>query len=121
MEIKSLAKLGPEVNGPDFTPEYLEKVCAKIDRTIKDVILDQDIVAGIGNIYADEILFAAGIHPEAIAKKLSFEALQRISKNGKIIIERAILNKGTTFKSFSSNNEAGEFQNCLKMYGRVGE
>lgn len=76
----------------------------KKNKQIKEVLLNQEIICGIGNIYADEILFAAKVHPERTATKLTQEQIKDIVKHGKRIIDDAIINKGTTIRSFTSNH-----------------
>jgi len=67
----SIKKLGPEVNNEDtFTEEYFEESTSKKIKNIKEVLLDQEVVCGIGNIYADEILFAAKVHPQVKCNEL---------------------------------------------------
>lgn len=75
--IKGLAELGPEPLSPDFTPAYLAKACQNHHQPIKSFLLDQRRVAGIGNIYADESLFLAGIYPARPAMSLTGEEYQR--------------------------------------------
>jgi len=77
-KVKEIAELGPEPFSKDFTFEYLRGQFAKSNRRVKQVLMDQTLVAGIGNIYADEILWAAKVHPEAPSNKLSVWQTQAI-------------------------------------------
>ena len=103
MDHSSISKLGPEANTEDFHSQYLLEVCGKKQKTIKQLLLEQESVCGIGNIYADEILFASGINPQKKAKSIDEEEAEKIVKQSRYILEKAILNKGTTIKSFSAN------------------
>jgi formamidopyrimidine-DNA glycosylase len=87
---------------------------------VKEFLLDQEIVCGLGNIYVDETLYEARIHPLRLCRKLKANEIKDICTCAKKIIDSAIDGKGTTIKSFSSNHGAGEFQNKLKVYGKTG-
>ena len=87
----------------------------------KVVILDQDIICGAGNIYADEILFRAKVHPEKDISKLTKEQIEAIVYHGKVVIDNAIENRGTSIRTFTANHEIGTGQNYLNAYGREGE
>ncbi|MCF0218036.1 MAG: DNA-formamidopyrimidine glycosylase [Malacoplasma sp.] len=118
-EIKKLA-LDPLQNG--FDAQYLKKKIKKSTRAIKTVLLTQEIVSGIGNIYADEILYASKIHPETAANQLSTNDLKQIVNNAKLILEEAILNKGTTINSYLyKKDHTGGFQKFLKVHQKKGK
>lgn len=112
---------GVEPLQPNFTLEKFAKVLSG-GRNIKAVLLDQKKVAGIGNIYADEILFAAGILPSRSAGSLKPEEIKRLFVYAEKIIEKAIAHRGTTFSDYvDSFGQKGNFTRFLKVYGRKGE
>ena len=89
------------------------------EKNIKSFLLDQKIIAGIGNIYADEILFAAKVAPVQKCKNLNEKKLRAIFLNLKKVLRAGIENRGTTFNSFrDARGESGSFQKFLKVYGR---
>jgi len=106
----------------DFTLENLKKNLLNRGVSIKAALLDQKKVSGIGNIYADEILFAAGIKPSRPAKSLKAKELEKIYLEAERIIAKAIKHRGTTFSDYvdGQGNEGG-FVRFLKVYGRGGE
>lgn len=94
----------------------------KSRRAIKAVLLDQEILAGVGNIYADEVLFMAGIHPLTPANKISEQQLQKLSRHLPQILNMAIRNKGTTISDYRRTDQSiGEYQFVLNVYGRTAE
>jgi len=122
-EIQSLpeiAALGPEpltISKQDFVELFAGR-----KRIIKPALLDQHILAGLGNIYADEALFAAGIHPQTRCCDTTTEQLLVLRKVIIKILKQAISRMGTTFDSYSGvNGEPGKFQTYLQVYGREGE
>ena len=113
-----LSELGPD-GIYDIDPEYIFKRYKNKSLPIKSVLLDQSIIAGIGNIYADEILFASKIHPLTKAKDLSLNEIKTILRNTKEILNKAIELGGSTIKSYHpSQGVDGEFQINLKVYGK---
>jgi len=91
-------------------------------RPVKSVLLDQAILAGIGNIYADEALFAAGIHPLAPAASLSAAQRRRLASAIPRVLKQAIGRRGTTLRNYRSvDDRTGENQEHLNVYGRAGE
>jgi formamidopyrimidine-DNA glycosylase len=116
-----LAKLGPEPLEEDFGASYLYGATSKRRVPIKNLLMNSAIVAGIGNIYANEILFAAKIAPQRLANKLSLEECAVLVQVTRQILLRAIEGRGTTIRDYvSTNNVSGAFQHKLKMYGRAG-
>jgi len=88
---------------------------------IKSLLLDQNLVAGIGNIYASEILFDAGIHPGKPGHSIVITELQQIITSTRKILNQALKHNGTTISDFRRvDDKTGEFQNFLKVYGRQG-
>lgn len=117
-----IAKLGPEPIGGDFSEDWLKDRLKKTSRKLKQVLLDQTFIAGIGNIYADEILFHAGIHPELPANKLSDEQVHNLYLSVVNVLSEAILQRGTTFRDYvDGQGNSGNYQSFLKVYGRKGK
>jgi formamidopyrimidine-DNA glycosylase len=120
--IAELVNLGPEPFSPNFNASQLLKRFASLNRAIKEILLDQSIVAGIGNIYASEILFIAKIHPLKAGKVLSLSELQKIVTATRKILSRAIAQSGTTISNYKRiDDQSGQFQNFLQVYGRQGQ
>ena len=111
--------LGPEPLDPAFTPEVLSERLARRTAPIKASLLDQRRVAGLGNIYVDEALFRAGIHPLRPAGSLSGDEAERLHAAIQAVLSEAIARHGTTFSSFSNPyGESGDNQPNLRVYGR---
>lgn len=121
LKSKEISKVAIDPLNKDFIGEFLFKKIQKINRPIKTVLLDQTIVSGIGNIYADEILFQCKINPLTKAKYLTSEECKMISKYAKSILLDAIKHKGTTIFSYKfDKNHSGEYQSYLKVHQRKG-
>lgn len=119
---KLLAKLGPEPLQRTFNAAYLHASLHHRRVAIKQAIMDSHRVVGIGNIYANEALFMAQIHPETPSGKLSPLRCERLVKAIKKVLRRAIKVGGTTLKDFvDGDGQAGYFQIQLQVYGREGE
>lgn len=119
--VKPLSDIGYEYYDDNLTKEYLYEKIHKKKLPIKTVLLDQSIIAGIGNIYDDEILFISQIHPLRKACDVTIEECDKIIKNTKIVLENAIKLGGTTIKSFTSSEGVhGLFQNQLLVHSKVG-
>ena len=89
---------------------------------IKALLLDQGIAAGLGNIYVDESLFLAGVHPLARPCDLDRDVLQQVLRQAKIVLRRSIKHGGTTFMNFTNfHGKPGNFRQKLRVYGRAGE
>jgi formamidopyrimidine-DNA glycosylase len=116
-----LANLGPEPLGRDFTPEYLRVRAAGKKRPIKNFLMDSRVVAGIGNIYACEILFHAGIDPTKNINRLSMNEWGKIVKSSRQVLQKAIESVGTTINDFvNESGKSGYFQLELQTYGKLG-
>ena len=116
-----ISRLGPDPFSEDFTVEYLASAFSR-KASVKALLLDQSVVAGLGNIYVDEILFSAGIHPTRKASTLSRDEIQNIHAATRDILRRAIELRGTTFDSYhDAFGETGKFQHQLKVFARAGE
>ena len=125
-EYPSIKKLGVEPLSDDWNLDNLKSVCQRSTLTMKDFLMDQNKIAGIGNIYANEILFRTGIHPQRRANTLSNDEIEKLYHTIPKILELAIEKMGTTLGNKVSNyrsvyNIEGEFQNILTVYGREGE
>ena len=117
-----LSALGYEFNDDKLTKEYLKEHLKNRHIPIKTALLDQSIIAGIGNIYDDEILFYSHISPFRKANKVSLKECETLIKNTKEVLEKAIQKGGTTIKSFTSEEGVhGRFQNELQVHGKKGE
>ncbi len=116
-----LKNLGPEPLDDEFNGAYLAKKAAKRKVAIKSLIMNNHIVVGVGNIYATEALFAAGIHPEKPAHAISEKQYAFLVKHIKRILSKAIKAGGTTLKDFlHSDGKPGYFRIHLLAYGRSG-
>ena len=116
-----ISRLGPDPFSEDFSVEYLTGVFGR-KATIKGLLLDQSVVAGLGNIYVDEVLFAAGVHPTRKANTLSREEVKTIYVATRDILGQAIQLRGTTFDSYhDAFGEGGKFQYQLRVFARAGE
>lgn len=118
---KPLTTLGKEPWDKDLTINYLKDKYKNKTLPIKTVILDQTIITGIGNIYADEILFLCRISPLKKASKLDNNELEMLIVNTQIVLESAIKLGGTTIISFSAVEVHGRFQNKLLVHGKANE
>jgi formamidopyrimidine-DNA glycosylase len=121
-EAPPLIDLGPEPFSEGFTLDYLIQKLQKTNRKIKPTLLDQKIVVGLGNIYVDEALFRAKIHPETIANVLNIEQLLKLHQEIIKTLSEAVQKGGSTIRSYiNSQGEIGMFQLELLVYGRKGE
>lgn len=119
LEKKPLNQLGPDPFDAAFTFDYFYQKLHKTDRVIKSALLDQSIVAGLGNIYVDETLFQAKVNPLKKANKLTKKEVKAIQEEAKIILQHAIELGGTTVRSYvNSSGEMGMFQQTLHVYGQ---
>ena len=119
---KLIAHLGPEPLGPDFTSEHLHRATRKRRQAIKSVIMDARTVVGVGNIYACESLFRAGIRPGRAAGRLSRMESQRLTAEIRQVLKEAIHAGGTTLRDFAnSDGKPGYFKQSLYVYGRENE
>jgi len=100
--------LGPEPLESDFTPQVLAQLLKQHSAPIKVVLIDQSVIAGIGNMYADEILFAAKIHPLRRAKDITLEEIDRIFEATHQVLKAAIKNKGATMEDGAFHLPSGE-------------
>lgn len=119
-EVEALSsRLGPEPFDRQVTGRWLHGALERRSGKIKAVLLDQHMLAGLGNIYVDEALFRARIHPERIPRDLSLEEVTRLIGAIRHVLRSAIHNQGTTFSSFENPyGEAGSNADFLRVYGK---
>lgn len=121
-QIKGLHSLGVEPLSEAFSMEHLQDLIENRSTKIKGLLLDQTKIAGLGNIYADESLFMAKIHPERPASSLGREEVKRLHQAIKEVLQDAILGQGTTLRDYRTGyGREGSFQNKLQIYGKKGE
>lgn len=117
-----LADLGPEPLSADFSPEYLLDKVEDRQTPIKSLIMDSHVVVGVGNIYANEALYASGIMPERKAGTLTAERCESLVREIKTVLDRAITVGGTTLRDFvGGDGKPGYFAQSLSVYGRGGQ
>ena len=115
-----LPRLGPEPLDSQIVFHSLQIL--KTNRPVKSVLLDQSVIAGIGNIYADESLFKAGIHPLTACSQIDPVKLKRLSQEIPRVLKSAIQNMGTTISQYRPPNQLqGKNQYYLKVYGLTGK
>lgn len=123
---KVIGKLGLEPLTEEFTAEYLFNLTSKSKKIIKPFLLDQTNIAGIGNIYADEALFLAGLHPETPSHQITFAKIERLQSAIKNVLLQGIKNLGTTLGTgktnfYSVSRKKGKNKDRLNVFRREGE
>lgn len=122
LKSKQFKKLGPEPLEKDFTFQRFKEIIQKRKAKIKAVLINQEVIVGIGNIYSDEILFTAKVHPFKKAPELNEKELKRIYLAIKKILKRAIQFHGDSFSNYRKiTGEKGSFHPKVKVYQRVGK
>lgn len=117
-----LAMLGPEPLAPEFTSELLAERLRAHRRQLKPLLLDQRFVAGLGNIYVDESLWLARLHPTRRSHTLTAPEVRALHAALRSVLARAVERKGTTLRDYrGANNEPGEFGAQLVVYGHAGD
>jgi formamidopyrimidine-DNA glycosylase len=119
-----LKKLGPEpvADKKEVVLFSLKTAASRRKGPIKGLLLDQTVIAGLGNIYADETLFRAGVHPTCPAREITAQEWERIYQSIQEILTKAINHRGTTRQDYvDGRGEPGEYQNYLNVYGRKEE
>ncbi len=117
--ISHLKNLGPEPLKKKWNFKYFKKYIVNRKRNIKNILMDQKFVSGLGNIYVNEILFQSGVRPNRVVNKLKNFEIKKIIKYSKIILKTSIKLGGSTIKDFSSENgKKGIFQQYFKIYGK---
>ena len=122
LEHELLRNLGPEPLSGDFDGDYMCQKARGRRVSIKQFIMNSSIVVGVGNIYASEALFLAGIHPKRGADRVSSKRMTRLADAIKSVLQNAIEAGGTTLRDFhGGDGEPGYFQQQLNVYGREGD
>ncbi|MBU9714181.1 DNA-formamidopyrimidine glycosylase [Evansella tamaricis] len=117
-----LSQLGIEPFSEQFTVEKLNELLSKTNRKIKTALLDQTKIVGLGNIYVDEALFRAKLHPETRANQLTLDEVTRLHESIKKTLMEAVNMGGSSIKTYvNGQGEMGMFQQTLFVYGRQGK
>ena len=115
-------KLGPEPFSQDFNAKSLRKRLRESHREVKPLLLDQGLLAGLGNIYASEVLFRCGINPCRKGKRVKLREWEKLVDETRSVLNEAIEKNGTSISDFRRVDEkTGEFQNFLRVYEREGK
>jgi len=116
------ALMGVEPLSRQFTSSYLAKITVNRKVAIKTLLLNQNLISGIGNIYADESLFMAGIRGHRPAGSLTSGEIKRLHSAIIDVLKKSIRERGTTFRDFRDGfNQSGNFQNSLQVYGKTNQ
>lgn len=122
IQYKLISQLGPEPLSKQFTGEYLHNLSKNKKTSIKTFIMDGHNVVGVGNIYASESLFMAGIRPSRQAGRISLKRYQKLAECIKTVLQQAINQGGTTLRDFvNEQGKPGYFQQSLSVYGKFDE
>jgi len=120
--VSRIQGLGPEPLDEGLTLKDFSHLIVGKKTRIKALLLNQNFIAGVGNIYADEALFGAGIHPLRPADSLSTEEIKALYSSLRHVLSQGVRMRGTSFSDYVDGlGEAGSFQHELKVYGRAGE
>jgi formamidopyrimidine-DNA glycosylase len=120
--MSGMGLLGPEPLSLEFSQAYLTQVFRGRDRPIKNALLDQSLIAGLGNIYVDESLFLGGLHPTRPCRSLSSAQIQRLHQAIETVIQNALTQGGTTFSDFRQvSGVNGNYGLVAWVYRRAGE
>lgn len=118
----AFAALGPEPLGPDLTPHHLKTALKGKTQTIKLCLLDQSVIAGLGNIYVCEALYRAGIHPTKKGGKVTRQQLDRLVPHIRDVLSQSIRDGGSTLRDYAApDGELGYFATRFDAYGRDGQ
>ncbi len=121
-DAKEIDRLGPDALSDDFTPEHLHHALRRSGRAIRNVLLDQRVVAGVGNIYANEALFLAGLRPGRRAQRLKRSDATRLYEALRTTLNEAIAAGGSSIADFhDGNGQLGYFQLRFRVYDREGQ
>ena len=122
MQHKLLHRLGPEPLAADFNGEYLYKLSRGRKLAVKSFLMDSRVVVGVGNIYANEALFKARVHPTRAAGQIARQRYESIAAAVRTILKSAIRKGGTTLRNFvAEDGKPGYFKQVLNVYQRAGE
>jgi formamidopyrimidine-DNA glycosylase len=121
-DLPQLKHLGLDPFDTRFTGSHLHSFTKRSERRIRDLLLDQQVVAGVGNIYANEILARVGVRPTTRAWRLKRSKVDQIAAMIREVLDEAIRWCGTSFSDYrDADDKFGEFQNHLRVYDRGGE
>ncbi|QGG49083.1 DNA-formamidopyrimidine glycosylase [Heliorestis convoluta] len=121
-DLSGLMSLGPEPLSEDFTVQIFLKALSQKKSKLKPLLLNQHFLAGLGNIYVDEALARAGLHPDRLAQSLQEEEGQKLYQSIQEVLREGIEARGTSFRDYvDGEGQKGDFQNQLWVYGREGE
>lgn len=121
-EWRGFRGMGPEPLGPDLTAQWLHEALAGRKQAVKLLLLDQRIVAGLGNIYVCEALFRGRIHPRKAGGRVGRAALERLVPAIREVLEQSITDGGSTLRDYARpDGELGYFATRFQVYGRAGE
>ena len=123
IDCELLAGIGPEpLDSSGFNGEYLARQKRRTSRTVKDVLMDQRVVAGLGNIYVNEILFAAGIRPTRRMQRVSRDECESLADATRQVVDEAIEHGGSSISDFlDANGQPGSYQHRRRVYDRAKE
>lgn len=122
LEHPLLKNLGPEPLEPGFTGDLLQQQAGHRRVAVKNLVMDSRVVVGVGNIYANEALFRAGIHPKRRCDRISRDRYQNLAQCIVQVLQEAIAQGGTTLQDFQrEDGRPGYFAQQLRVYGRTGE
>ena len=118
-----LSDLGPEPLGPDFTAAWFRAALRRRDRALKPLLLDQTFLAGLGNIYVDESLFRAGLHPLRPASRVPRDRADALHAAIREVLAAAVEREGSSFDAFyrTPEGQPGQYQHLFQVYGRDGQ
>ena len=118
-----LSDLGPEPLGPDFTAAWFRAALRRRDRALKPLLLDQTFLAGLGNIYVDESLFRAGLHPLRPASRVPRDRADALHAAIREVLAAAVEREGSSFDAFyrTPEGQPGSYQHLFRVYGRDGQ
>lgn len=119
---QSLLKIGPEPLSPQFTASVLRERFGRRSLAVKKALLNQEIIAGVGNIYADEALFISGIHPARPVNSLTDAEIDALFHGIQQVLREGIQYRGTTFRDYrDGEGRLGSYQTKLRVYGQKGK
>lgn len=119
---KGIKEMGPEPFDKDFTEEKFQSLLANKKTKIKPLLMEQNFLAGVGNIYAQEALFRVGIHPERPANKLKLEEVKNLYSAIKDVLSEAIKYRGSSVDAYVDvEGKKGGMEQRLRVYGRGGQ
>ncbi|MBZ0166832.1 MAG: formamidopyrimidine-DNA glycosylase, partial [Candidatus Omnitrophica bacterium] len=118
-DIPYLKTIGPEPLGKNFSVEWLSRELKKRTSPIKPLLMNQQFIAGIGNIYASEILYSAGVNPKKKARRLTRKQIEAVHRHTVSILEESIRLRGTSMRNYrDSAGQKGKFMDRIRVYGK---